>query len=83
MKAKLNNHNNWTSAVKLLLINFVFGKNIVFIFKASKAKIKRVQAVFDCEADNDDELSFSEGEMIVVSREADPEWWVSYSPCVS
>ena len=47
------------------------------VLKAHKPKVKRVQAVFDCEADNDDELSFSEGEIIIVSGEADPEWWVS------
>jgi hypothetical protein len=52
-----------------------------FVFKASKAKVKRVQAVFDCAADNDDELSFSEGEIIVVSAEADPDWWVSDKRC--
>ncbi|CAB4003698.1 arf-GAP with SH3 domain, ANK repeat and PH domain-containing 2-like, partial [Paramuricea clavata] len=42
------------------------------------AKVKRVEAIFDCAADNDDELSFSEGEIIVVSGEADPDWWMGH-----
>ncbi|XP_028405918.1 arf-GAP with SH3 domain, ANK repeat and PH domain-containing protein 2-like isoform X2 [Dendronephthya gigantea] len=45
---------------------------------SSKPKIKRVQAVYDCDADNDDELSFTEGEIIVVSGEADPDWWMGH-----
>lgn len=36
-----------------------------------------MKAIYDCDADNDDELSFEEGEIIVVSGEADPDWWVS------
>ena len=38
---------------------------------------QRFQALFDCEADNDDELTFSEGEMIIVLREEEDDWWVS------
>lgn len=38
-----------------------------------------MQALYDCEADNDDELSFKEGDIIVVKGDAeDAEWWVSY-----
>ena len=36
---------------------------------------QRFQALFDCEADNDDELTFSEGEMIIVLREEEDDWW--------
>ena len=38
---------------------------------------KRVQALYDCEADNKDELTFVENEIIVVTGEEDQEWWVS------
>ena len=39
---------------------------------------RRVQALYDCEADNDDELTFEEGDIIVVTGNAeDAEWWVS------
>ena len=38
---------------------------------------QRFQALFDCEADNDDELTFSEGEIIIVLREEEDDWWVS------
>jgi Arf-GAP/SH3 domain/ANK repeat/PH domain-containing protein len=37
----------------------------------------RCRALYDCEADNDDELSFREGEIIIVLREEEEEWWVS------
>uniref|UniRef100_A0A674BJG1 ArfGAP with SH3 domain, ankyrin repeat and PH domain 2a n=1 Tax=Salmo trutta TaxID=8032 RepID=A0A674BJG1_SALTR len=38
---------------------------------------KRVKAIYNCMADNADELTFSEGEVIVVDGEEDQEWWVS------
>ncbi|XP_048590496.1 arf-GAP with SH3 domain, ANK repeat and PH domain-containing protein 1-like [Nematostella vectensis] len=38
---------------------------------------RRVQALYDCEADNDDELSFMEGDVILVKGEGeDAEWWL-------
>lgn len=40
-------------------------------------KPKRVKAMYNCVADNPDELTFSEGEIIVVDGEEDQEWWVS------
>uniref|UniRef100_H2MJY0 ArfGAP with SH3 domain, ankyrin repeat and PH domain 2a n=1 Tax=Oryzias latipes TaxID=8090 RepID=H2MJY0_ORYLA len=44
-----------------------------------KQKPKRVKAIYNCVADNPDELTFSEGEVIVVDGEEDQEWWVSVS----
>lgn len=35
----------------------------------------RCRALFDCEADNDDELTFTEGEIIIVLREEEEDWW--------
>lgn len=49
---------------------------LVFIFQ-SKTKPKRVKAIYNCVADNPDELTFSEGDIIVVDGEEDQEWWVS------
>ncbi|KAM7368310.1 hypothetical protein PAMP_014543 [Pampus punctatissimus] len=43
----------------------------------TKQKPQRVKAIYDCSADNPDELTFSEGEVIVVDDEEDSEWWVS------
>ncbi|XP_074607779.1 arf-GAP with SH3 domain, ANK repeat and PH domain-containing protein 2-like isoform X2 [Acropora palmata] len=38
---------------------------------------RRVQALYDCEADNDDELTFQEGDIILVTGNAeDAEWWM-------
>lgn len=39
-----------------------------------------MKAIYNCVADNPDELTFSEGEVIVVDGEEDQEWWVSISP---
>uniref|UniRef100_H2Y6R5 Uncharacterized protein n=1 Tax=Ciona savignyi TaxID=51511 RepID=H2Y6R5_CIOSA len=41
------------------------------------ARPKRVKAIYDCEADNQDELTFVENEIIVVTGVEDQEWWVS------
>uniref|UniRef100_A0A8C7WH58 Arf-GAP with SH3 domain, ANK repeat and PH domain-containing protein 3 n=1 Tax=Oncorhynchus mykiss TaxID=8022 RepID=A0A8C7WH58_ONCMY len=42
-----------------------------------KQKPKRVKAIYNCSADNSDELTFTEGEVIIVDGEEDPEWWVN------
>uniref|UniRef100_A0A671NE32 Arf-GAP with SH3 domain, ANK repeat and PH domain-containing protein 2-like n=1 Tax=Sinocyclocheilus anshuiensis TaxID=1608454 RepID=A0A671NE32_9TELE len=42
-----------------------------------KSKLKRVKAMYDCVADHHDELSFNEGEVLVVLGEEDADWWVS------
>lgn len=42
-----------------------------------KQRPQRVKAIYDCSADNPDELTFMEGEVIVVEGEEDSEWWVS------
>ncbi|XP_067838112.1 arf-GAP with SH3 domain, ANK repeat and PH domain-containing protein 1-like isoform X1 [Heptranchias perlo] len=44
----------------------------------AKTKIRRVKTIYDCQADNDDELTFIEGEVIVVTGEEDLEWWIGY-----
>lgn len=39
--------------------------------------LRRCQALYDCEADNEDELSFREGEVIIVTNEqTDDENWM-------
>ncbi|XP_041423953.1 arf-GAP with SH3 domain, ANK repeat and PH domain-containing protein 1 isoform X2 [Xenopus laevis] len=43
-----------------------------------KNKTKRVKTIYDCQADNDDELTFAEGEVIVVTGEEDQEWWIGH-----
>uniref|UniRef100_A0A3B5MSA2 Uncharacterized protein n=1 Tax=Xiphophorus couchianus TaxID=32473 RepID=A0A3B5MSA2_9TELE len=43
-----------------------------------KPKLKRVKAIYDCFADNPDELTFREGEVIVVEGEEDSEWWIGH-----
>ncbi|XP_025053380.1 arf-GAP with SH3 domain, ANK repeat and PH domain-containing protein 2 isoform X4 [Alligator sinensis] len=44
----------------------------------SKTKPKRVKAIYNCVADNPDELTFSEGDIIVVDGEEDHEWWIGH-----
>ncbi|XP_062862774.1 arf-GAP with SH3 domain, ANK repeat and PH domain-containing protein 2a [Trichomycterus rosablanca] len=44
----------------------------------SKQRPKRVKAIYNCMADNPDELTFTEGEVIVVDGEEDQEWWLGH-----
>ncbi|XP_023264101.1 arf-GAP with SH3 domain, ANK repeat and PH domain-containing protein 1-like isoform X6 [Seriola lalandi dorsalis] len=43
-----------------------------------KSKARRVKTIYDCQADNDDELTFVEGEVIIVTGEEDQEWWIGH-----
>ncbi|KAL4217594.1 Arf-GAP with SH3 domain [Mactra antiquata] len=43
--------------------------------KPKKIGFRRCEALFDCDADNEDELTFREGEVIVLLREEEEEWW--------
>ncbi|XP_058878579.1 arf-GAP with SH3 domain, ANK repeat and PH domain-containing protein 1-like isoform X4 [Acipenser ruthenus] len=45
---------------------------------AGKTKVRRVKTIYDCQADNDDELTFVEGEVIIVTGEEDQEWWIGH-----
>uniref|UniRef100_A0A8C2APS2 ArfGAP with SH3 domain, ankyrin repeat and PH domain 1a n=1 Tax=Cyprinus carpio TaxID=7962 RepID=A0A8C2APS2_CYPCA len=46
--------------------------------KINTNKVKRVKTIYDCQADNDDELTFAEGEVIIVTGEEDQEWWIGH-----
>uniref|UniRef100_A0A3B4D1H1 ArfGAP with SH3 domain, ankyrin repeat and PH domain 2b n=1 Tax=Pygocentrus nattereri TaxID=42514 RepID=A0A3B4D1H1_PYGNA len=46
--------------------------------RGPKQKPKRVKAIYKCKADNPDELTFAEGEVIIVDGEEDKEWWVGH-----
>lgn len=37
-----------------------------------------VETLFDCFADNEDEISFKEGERIYVTDDSDADWWAGY-----
>ncbi|KAJ4939582.1 hypothetical protein JOQ06_029026 [Pogonophryne albipinna] len=43
-----------------------------------KQRPKRVKTIYSCMADNPDELTFSEGEVIIVDGEEDQEWWLGH-----
>uniref|UniRef100_A0A8D0GVW6 Arf-GAP with SH3 domain, ANK repeat and PH domain-containing protein 3 n=1 Tax=Sphenodon punctatus TaxID=8508 RepID=A0A8D0GVW6_SPHPU len=47
-------------------------------FAPAKGKPKRVMAVVDCKGDKARELTFSKGEVIVVTREEDEQSWVGF-----
>lgn len=60
------------------MLCYLHSEFVVFFFSfQSKTKPKRVKAIYNCVADNPDELTFSEGDIIVVDGEEDQEWWVS------
>lgn len=37
----------------------------------------RCRAIYPCEPDNDDELAFDAGEVIIMLEEVEEGWWVS------
>lgn len=41
----------------------------------SKPRLRRVRAMYDCQADREDELTFCVGEIIIVAEEEDCNWW--------
>ncbi|XP_056324533.1 arf-GAP with SH3 domain, ANK repeat and PH domain-containing protein 2 isoform X1 [Danio aesculapii] len=43
-----------------------------------KPKLRRVKAMYDCVADHHDELTFNEGDVLVVLGEDDADWWHGY-----
>ncbi|XP_055723801.1 arf-GAP with SH3 domain, ANK repeat and PH domain-containing protein 1 isoform X2 [Salvelinus fontinalis] len=43
-----------------------------------KPKMMRVQAIYGCVGDHHDELTFNEGEVLVVLGEDDADWWHGY-----
>uniref|UniRef100_A0AAY4B060 ArfGAP with SH3 domain, ankyrin repeat and PH domain 2b n=1 Tax=Denticeps clupeoides TaxID=299321 RepID=A0AAY4B060_9TELE len=51
---------------------------MVLLHVLQKQKPKRVKAIYNCKADNPDELTFTEGEVIVVDGEEDQDWWVGH-----
>lgn len=52
--------------------NLIYKISIIF-----QAGLKRCRALYDCNADNDDELEFKEGEILVVLNErTDDENWM-------
>uniref|UniRef100_A0A4W6FHE4 ArfGAP with SH3 domain, ankyrin repeat and PH domain 2a n=1 Tax=Lates calcarifer TaxID=8187 RepID=A0A4W6FHE4_LATCA len=53
-------------------------KPVLFRVISQKQRPKRVKAIYNCIADNPDELTFSEGEVIVVDGEEDQEWWLGH-----
>uniref|UniRef100_G3NJQ4 Un-named sa1614 n=1 Tax=Gasterosteus aculeatus aculeatus TaxID=481459 RepID=G3NJQ4_GASAC len=42
------------------------------------ATSRRVEALYDCQADHHDELSFTEGQVLVVLGREDSDWWHGY-----
>ncbi|TRY91496.1 hypothetical protein DNTS_029473 [Danionella cerebrum] len=43
-----------------------------------KSKLRRVKAMYDCVADHHDELTFTEGDVLVLLAEEDADWWLGY-----
>ena len=64
----------------MLASHFFTRFNILLCFcvQVASGLPRRVQALYDCEADNEDELTFKEGDILLVQGEGeDAEWWVS------
>uniref|UniRef100_A0A8D2NGZ2 ArfGAP with SH3 domain, ankyrin repeat and PH domain 2 n=1 Tax=Zonotrichia albicollis TaxID=44394 RepID=A0A8D2NGZ2_ZONAL len=67
-----------TPSLLCLFCAVLFTFRVVFFSFQSKTKPKRVKAIYNCVADNPDELTFAEGDIIVVDGEEDQEWWIGH-----
>ncbi len=48
-----------------------------FLQRGEYAHLRRCRALYDCEADNDDELTFEEGDIIlIINEETEDENWM-------
>lgn len=50
---------------------------LAFCLTQAKGRLKRAMALADCKGEKARELTFSKGEVIVVTREEDDQSWVS------
>jgi len=62
-----------------LVVDWQTSVSVTSSLNAASAAVRKRQcvALYDCEADNDDELSFREGELINIISEDEEDWWVS------
>jgi len=62
-----------------LVVDWQTSVSVTSSLNATSAAVRKRQcvALYDCEADNDDELSFCEGELINIISEDEEDWWVS------
>ncbi|XP_010294011.1 PREDICTED: arf-GAP with SH3 domain, ANK repeat and PH domain-containing protein 1, partial [Phaethon lepturus] len=44
-------------------------------YPTGRLLLRRVRALYDCDADQEDELTFHTGEIVVVSEKEDSNWW--------
>lgn len=51
-------------------------KTIFYHVHQPRGASRRAQALYDCQADHHDELSFFEGQVLVVLGQEDSDWWV-------
>uniref|UniRef100_A0A672KXK8 Arf-GAP with SH3 domain, ANK repeat and PH domain-containing protein 2-like n=1 Tax=Sinocyclocheilus grahami TaxID=75366 RepID=A0A672KXK8_SINGR len=72
----MSSPDDWTSHEKPH--GTVFATSCYCFCVQMKSKLKRVKAMYDCVADHHDELSFNEGEVLVVLGEEDADWWHGY-----
>lgn len=70
-------HLMWMGVGVLLPPSPPFPLSLTPFLVQAKGRQKRVKAVVDCKGDKARELTFSKGEVIVVTREEDEQSWVS------
>ncbi|VDM33181.1 unnamed protein product [Hydatigera taeniaeformis] len=58
--------------------NTVGGKNIINGTPSATLQHQRAVALYDCDAENPDELTFKRSEVIVVVKDVEVNWWLGY-----
>uniref|UniRef100_A0A3Q1JX57 Un-named sa1614 n=1 Tax=Anabas testudineus TaxID=64144 RepID=A0A3Q1JX57_ANATE len=58
--------------------NIIITEPFTVVHQPRGTTSRRVQALYDCQADHHDELSFCEGQVLVVLGQEDSDWWHGY-----
>uniref|UniRef100_A0A8D3CYQ1 Un-named sa1614 n=1 Tax=Scophthalmus maximus TaxID=52904 RepID=A0A8D3CYQ1_SCOMX len=67
-----------TSRPQLTCVQIHLQHHLLDVHQPRGAASRRVQALYDCQADHHDELSFTEGQVLVVLGQDDCDWWHGY-----
>uniref|UniRef100_A0A8D3DBG3 Un-named sa1614 n=1 Tax=Scophthalmus maximus TaxID=52904 RepID=A0A8D3DBG3_SCOMX len=78
VKVGVRSQSQITSRPQLTCVQIHLQHHLLDVHQPRGAASRRVQALYDCQADHHDELSFTEGQVLVVLGQDDCDWWHGY-----